>query len=274
MAMACVHGHILDLSDFIEVLMDLATIIGIISGVVLVIYSIILGGNVAIFIHFPSILIVGGGAMASTLISFKMSEFIGVVGVVKKAFFDDKTNSIDLVNRIVALSKTARREGLLAIDREVTTIDDTFFRTGMEMVVDGTEPEIIRSVLETELSYLMERHKKGQQIFTTLGTYAPAFGMVGTLMGLIAMLTKLDDPTQIGGGMAVALITTFYGALSSNLIFLPIAGKLKNRSDEEIMIKEMIMEGVLAIQFGEHPNTIRRKLLNFIPPKDREIPEE
>jgi chemotaxis protein MotA len=240
----------------------------------LIVYSIILGGDVAIFIHFPSLLIVGGGSLAATLISFKLSEFLGVVGVVKKAFFDDKTDTIEIVNRIVALSKTARREGLLAIDREVSNIDDTFFRTGMEMVVDGTEPELIRSVMETELSYLTQRHQKGQQIFMTLGTYAPAFGMLGTLMGLIAMLTKLDDPTQIGGGMAVALITTFYGALTANLIYLPIAGKLKNRSNEELLLKELILEGVLAIQFGEHPNTIKRKLLNFVSPKQRDQVEE
>jgi len=254
--------------------MDLATIIGIISGIFLIIYSIALGGNVSIFIHFPSILIVGGGALAAALISFRMAQFLSVIGVVKKAFFDDKTNNIELVNQIVELSKIARREGLLAIDRQVSNIEDPFFRTGMEMVVDGTEPELIRSVMETELSYLMERHKKGQQIFSTLGTYAPSFGMIGTLMGLIAMLTKLDDPTQIGGGMAVALITTFYGAVSANLIFLPIAGKLKNRSDEEIIVKELVVEGVLSIQFGEHPNTIQRKLMNFIPPKDRETSEE
>jgi len=250
--------------------MDLATIIGIISGVVLIIYSIALGGNVSIFIHFPSLLIVGGGAMASTLVSFKMSEFMGVLGVVKKAFFDDKNDTVQLVTQIVELSKTARREGLLAIDRQVSTIDDQFFRTGMEMVVDGTEPELIRSVMETELSYLIERHKNGINIFTTLGMYAPSFGMIGTLMGLIAMLTKLDDPSQIGGGMAIALITTFYGAVFANLIFLPISGKLKNRSDEEVLVKELVIEGVLSIQFGEHPNTIKRKLLNFIPPKQRE----
>jgi len=140
----------------------------------------------------------------------------------------------------------------------------------MELVVDGTEPELIRNVLETELSYLQDRHLKGQQLFNTLGAYAPAFGMIGTLIGLIAMLQNLDDPAAIGPGMAVALITTFYGALTSNLIFLPLATKLNANSAVEILEKEMIIEGVLAIQYGEHPNTISRKLLNFVNPKLRE----
>jgi chemotaxis protein MotA len=248
---------------------DLATIVGILAGLGLVLFTILSGGDAAIFIHIPSFLIVVGGAVASTLVTFKLSEVLGVMGVVKKAFFSDNTNAAKIVETIVSLSKKARREGLLAIDAEVAQLEDPFLRGGMEMVVDGAEPETIRGVMETELSYLMERHKKGNGIFNALGTYAPAFGMLGTLIGLIAMLTKLDDPSKIGGGMAVALITTFYGALFANLLFLPIAGKLKNKSDEEVVIREMVIEGVLSIQLGEHPNTINKKLLNFLSPKDR-----
>lgn len=249
--------------------MDLATIVGIIAGLLLVVSTILMGGDAAIFVHVPSMMVVFGGALAATLISFQLSEILGVISVVRKAFFSDNYNNEAIITKIVELSKKARREGLLAIDSDVNKIEDSYLRKGMEMVVDGTEPELIRSVMETELSYLTERHKKGQQIFNALGMYAPAFGMIGTLMGLIAMLTKLEDPSQIGGGMAVALITTFYGALGANLIFLPISGKLKNRSDDEIVVKEMIVEGVLAIQFGEHPNSINRKLLNFLAPKHR-----
>lgn len=249
--------------------MDLATIIGILSGLTLIGYTIISGGNLAIFIHVPSMMIVFGGALAATLVNFPLKDVIGVLGVVRNAFKAEDAQESELVNRFVELSKKARREGILAIDREINKIDDKFMRTGLEMAVDGTEPETIRSVMETELTYLVERHKKGQKIFTSLGTYAPAFGMIGTLIGLIAMLRTLDDPANIGAGMAVALITTFYGAFISNLVFLPIAGKLTNRSDEEIIKKEMIIEGVLAIQYGEHPRNIHRKLLNFIPPKLR-----
>ncbi|HHE54503.1 MAG TPA: motility protein A [Caldithrix abyssi] len=249
--------------------MDLATIIGIISGVTLVVLTIIMGGSAAIFIHVPSMMVVFGGATAATLISFQLKEVLGVINVVRKAFFSEKTDNVALINQIVELSKKARKEGLLAIDKEVSQIEDPFLRSGMEMVVDGTEPELIRSIMETELSYLMERHKRGQEIFSAYGEYAPAFGMIGTLIGLIGMLQNLNDPSQIGGGMAVALITTFYGALAANLVFIPLAGKLKNRSEEEVLIKEMIIEGVLSIQFGEHPNTIQRKLMNFLSPKQR-----
>ncbi len=250
--------------------MDIATIIGIVAGMGLVIMTILMGGDAGVFIHVPSMMIVFGGSVAATLVNFPLAEMVGVMKVVKKAFQGASTESFDLIGQIVDLSKKARREGLLAIDKELANVEDEFLRSGLEMAVDGTEAETIRTIMETELSYLMERHKKGQGIFNSLGMYAPAFGMIGTLIGLIAMLQKLDDPSQFGGGMAVALITTFYGALIANLIFLPIAGKLKNKSNEEVVLKEMIIEGVLSIQYGEHPKNIQRKLMNFIPPEMRE----
>jgi chemotaxis protein MotA len=249
--------------------MDLATIIGIVSGLGLICYTIISGGNANIFIHVPSMMIVFGGAWAATLVNFNLSEVIGVMGVVRNAFRSASLEEIKLIKQFIELAKVTRKDGILAIDRELKKIDDTFMRSGLEMAVDGTEPETIQAVMETELSYIKERHKRGQMIFQSLGTYAPAFGMIGTLIGLIAMLKNLDDPSSIGDGMAVALITTFYGSLLANLVFLPIAGKLKNRSAQEIGTKELIIEGVLSIQLGEHPRNIRRKLLNFIPPKMR-----
>jgi len=253
---------------------DLATIIGIVIGSGLIVFTIATGEGAGMFIHIPSALIVGGGMVASTLISFTLKEVLGVIGVIRKAFFSDPVDGAAIIDQIVALSKKARKEGLLAIDSDVNDISDSFLRGGMEMVVDGTEPELIRSVMETELSYTLERHKKGAEIMNSFGTYAPAFGMIGTLMGLVQMLSKLDDPTKIGGGMAVALITTFYGSVLANLIFLPIAGKLQSNSSSESIIKEMIIEGVLAIQFGEHPNTIHRKLSNFLAPKERHALED
>jgi chemotaxis protein MotA len=249
---------------------ELGTIIGLISGVVLVFTTIFLGGEFMSFLDLPSFLVVVGGAIAATFVAFTLSEVLGVVNVVKNAFFGPKIDYINIIETVVDLAKKARREGLLAVDKEVNKIENPFLRGGMEMVVDGTEPDLIRKVMDTELSYLMDRHSKGQQLFNTLGTYAPAFGMIGTLIGLIAMLQNLDDPAAIGPGMAVALITTFYGALIANLVFLPLAAKLNNLSSNEILEKELIIEGVLAIQFGEHPNTISRKLLNFVPPKMRE----
>ncbi len=249
--------------------MDLATILGIASGLILIGYTVISGGNANIFIHVPSMMIVFGGAWAATLVNFTMSEVIGVMHVVRNAFRSSSQEEITLIKQFIDLAKVTRKDGILAIDRELKKVDDQFMRTGLEMAVDGTEPETIQAVMETELSYIKERHKRGQMIFQSLGTYAPAFGMIGTLIGLITMLKNLDDPSSIGDGMAVALITTFYGSLLANLVFLPIAGKLKNRSAQEIGTKELIIEGVLSIQLGEHPRNIRRKLLNFIPPKMR-----
>ncbi len=250
--------------------MDLATIIGIFAGLFLVGYTIASGGNFKIFIHIPSMMVVFGGAIAATLINFPLHEVVGVMKVLSKAFRKQDTLQLDMIHQFVDLAKKARREGILAIDKELSNIDNEFMRNGLEMAVDGSEPEIIRDVMETELNYLQERHKTGQKIFASLGAYAPAFGMIGTLIGLISMLQALDDPANIGAGMAVALITTFYGSLLANLLFLPIAGKLKAISDQEVIKKEMIIEGVLSIQFGEHPKNINRKLLNFIPPKMRE----
>lgn len=249
--------------------MDVATIIGILSGLGLILYTIISGGNLEIFIHIPSMMIVGGGSMAAILVNFPLKEVISVLGIVKKAFMSDEIDATNIIDLFVNLAMKSRRDGILAIDKELHKIDDDFMRIGLEMAVDGAEPETIKNVMEVELNYLIERHKKGQQIFLSLGTFSPAFGMIGTLMGLIAMLKTLDDPSNIGAGMAVALITTFYGSVLANLLFLPIAGKLKNRSDHEITIKEMMIDGVLAIQYGEHPKNISRKLLNFIPPKTR-----
>ncbi len=249
--------------------MDVATIIGILSGLGLILYTIISGGNLEIFIHIPSMMIVGGGSMAAILVNFPLKEVISVLGIVKKAFMSDEIDATNIIDLFINLAMKSRRDGILAIDKELHKIDDDFMRIGLEMAVDGAEPESIKNVMEVELNYLIERHKKGQQIFLSLGTFSPAFGMIGTLMGLIAMLRTLDDPSNIGAGMAVALITTFYGSVLANLLFLPIAGKLKNRSDHEITIKEMMIDGVLAIQYGEHPKNISRKLLNFIPPKTR-----
>lgn len=249
--------------------MDVATIIGILSGLGLILYTIISGGNLEIFIHIPSMMIVGGGSMAAILVNFPLKEVISVLGIVKKAFMSDEIDATNIIDLFVNLAMKSRRDGILAIDKELHKIDDDFMRIGLEMAVDGAEPETIKNVMEVELNYLIERHKKGQKIFLSLGTFSPAFGMIGTLMGLIAMLKTLDDPSNIGAGMAVALITTFYGSVLANLLFLPIAGKLKNRSDHEITIKEMMIDGVLAIQYGEHPKNISRKLLNFIPPKTR-----
>ncbi len=249
--------------------MDLATILGIISGLLLIGLSIMSGGDIMVFVHVPSMMIVGGGSLAAILVNFPFKEIIGVIKVVSNAFKLHNSEEVIIINRFVELARKTRKDGILAIDKELINIQDDFMRNGLEMAVDGVESDTIRSVMETELMYLKNRHKRGQLIFTSLGYYSPAFGMIGTLIGLIAMLKNLQDPSSIGQGMAVALITTFYGAILANLVFLPIAGKLRNRSEQEVRMKEMIIEGVLAIQLGEHPRNIRRKLFNFVEPNKR-----
>jgi len=250
--------------------MDIATILGIVSGIGLVAMAIMGKGSLVTFVDIPSMLIVLGGTFAAIFVNFTLKEVIGVLSVVKKAFQNHEKSDLELINTFENLAVKARKEGILAIDRAIEDLDDEFMREGLELAVDGTDPEVLRDIMESEITYTMERHKKGQNIFMSLGTFAPAFGMIGTLIGLINMLQNMEDSSSIGSGMAVALITTFYGALIANLIFLPIAGKLKIRSDEEIIIKEMIIEGVLSIQSGDHPRNIRTKLLNYLPRSERD----
>lgn len=250
--------------------MELGTLIGMVGGTLLILISIIMTGEAIAFLDPTSAITVIGGAIMATFIALPFKKTLSMVQVVMKAFFGPKIDYINIIEVVIDLAKKARREGLLAVDKEVGKIENPFLKTGMELVVDGTEPELIRTVMETELSYMMDRHTQGQGMMNTMGANAPAFGMIGTLMGLVAMLQNLDDPAAIGPGMALALLTTFYGAVIANLIFLPLATKLNNLSSMEILEKELVIEGVLAIQFGEHPNTISRKLLNFIEPKMRE----
>ena len=211
-----------------------------------------------------------GGTIGATLINFPMSKVIGVMKVVKKAFFHKESSPENTIATLVEFARVARREGVLALEERLSGTDDPFFRKGVQLAVDGTPPETIRDILTIDLDSLQERHRAGQSIFTAMGTYSPAFGMIGTLIGLIQMLRSLDDPSKIGQGMATALITTFYGALMANLVFLPIAGKLKVRGEEEVLNKQLIMEGIIAIQSGDNPRVVEDKLKSFIAPGIRE----
>lgn len=249
--------------------MDLATIIGIASGLFLVFFAIMSQGSLTLFMDVASLMIVLGGTVASTLINYRISDVIGVVGVVKNAFLHKAPDPNETIKTIVRFAEMARKEGILYLEREMDKIEDPFLKQGVQLAADGTEPELMRTILGTEISYLQERHDIGQGIFNSMGTYAPAFGMIGTLIGLILMLATMDDPSTIGPAMAVALRTTFYGALFANLFFLPIAGKLKTRSSQEVMLKELVLEGVLSIQSGDNPRIVEQKLASFIPPKER-----
>ncbi|HIE04048.1 MAG TPA: motility protein A [Candidatus Latescibacteria bacterium] len=254
--------------------MDLATIVGIFAGMFLIAFAITKGGGLEIFIHFPSMLIVGGGTLASTLVHFPLGEVLKVLKVVQKAFLHKSPEPQETITTVVEMARKVRREGVLALESQIEEIHDPFLKRGVQLIVDGTEPELIQDILSNEITALEERHKKGQQIFSSMGAYAPAFGMIGTLIGLIQMLRTLEDPTKIGIGMATALITTFYGALLANLLFLPIAGKLKTRSEQEILTKEMILTGLLAIQSGDTPRIVQDKMTAFLAPKYRQELEE
>lgn len=175
---------------------------------------------------------------------------------------------------MLVFAEKARREGLLALEQDVMEINDPFLQKGIQLVVDGTDPELVRNILETKLTFLEERHQKGRGLFSTMGQLAPSFGLIGTLIGLIQMLSQLDDPTNLGSGMAVALITTLYGALLANLLFNPLAGKLRIRSLEEVLLKEVMIEGVLSIQAGENPRIVREKLNAFLATERERIASE
>lgn len=249
--------------------MDITTFLGIASGVGLVLIAIIRGGGLSIFINIPSLMITVGGMMGATLINFPLPRVLGVMSIVKKAFLHREPPPDEIIKMLVDFATLARRDGVLALEERVTGLKDPFLRKGIQLAVDGTAPEAIGDILRTDLDFLESRHKLGQSIFTAMGTYAPAFGMIGTLIGLIQMLRQLEDPSKIGQGMATALITTFYGALMANLICLPIAGKLRVRSEEEILSRELIIEGILSIQSGDNPRIVEEKLKAFVAPRLR-----
>jgi chemotaxis protein MotA len=250
--------------------MDIATILGLAVGFGMILGSIILGGGLNAFIDIQSLMIVLGGTIGATLVAFPLSDVTGVISAVMKAFFHSSEPISELVPRMVEYAKVARRDGVLALENVAGDTDDPFMRQGIQLVVDGTEPELTRQILETEIDKISQRHGIGASILEAMGTFSPAMGMIGTLIGLIFMLQSLDDPSTIGPSMSIALITTFYGALFANLIFLPLSEKLKKRSNEEMLYKEMAMAGILSIQSGDVPRIVEQKLNTFLPPGERQ----
>lgn len=251
--------------------MDLATIVGLISGIVLILWGILNAGQLSWFWNFPSILIVLGGTFASTFIAYPLKKVLSTFTVVKKAFSNNTIETGLIISKVVELANIARREGLLALEEAVESINDEFLQKGVMLIVDGTDPELVKNILETEIAFLEERHNEGKSILDTMGTLSPGFGMIGTLIGLVAMLQQLDKPSTIGPKMAIALITTLYGTLFANLICLPLARKLKLKSREEVLIKEIMIEGLLSIQAGENPRIIEEKLKAFLAPTVRKM---
>ena len=254
--------------------MDLSTLVGLVLAFGLIFAALLAGGSVMDFVDTPSILIVIGGTFAVTLVNFPLPTVLGAANVVKNAFFMQAMSPLDTVSTLVSFAERARREGILALEGSMDEIDDDFIRSGLRLAVDGVEPELIKDILQTELAFIEDRHRNGQSILTYMGSASPAMGMIGTLIGLVQMLGNLEDASAIGPAMAVALLTTMYGAVMANLIFIPLSGKLKARSSEEILIKEVAIEGVMSIQSGDNPRILEQKLLAFLAPSIRPPREE
>lgn len=240
--------------------MDIATIIGVVSGIGLIIASILMGSGLGLFINIPSMMIVGGGTVAATLIAYPLKEFLMVIGLFIKVFMFKISQPDALIKQLVDVSNKARKGGILSIEQDVAKIKDPFLARALRMAVDGIQTNVIAKIMQKEITLLQKQHKVGWEIFGSMGTYAPAFGMVGTLIGLVQMLATLDDPSTIGPKMAVAMLTTFYGSLIANLFFIPMSEKLKRRSAEETLNMTLLQEGVISIREGEHPRILEDKL--------------
>lgn len=250
--------------------MDLATILGLVAAFGLMVSAIMQGSSLMVFIDLAALTIVIGGTLGTILVHFPFGDIMGAFNVARKAFFHKGQKSTDIIERLIRYAGKARKEGILSLQSVMNEINDEFFLKGLQMAVDGQEPEALKDMLDREIEYVMERHDKGAEIFATIAAYSPAMGMIGTLIGLVQMLQTMDDPSTIGPAMAVALLTTFYGAIIANIVANPIAGKLKLRSASEVLNKTLVTEGMKAILEGENPRLMEQRLHAFVAPKERQ----
>ena len=249
--------------------MDITTFIGILVAGSLVVSAILVGGSGLWFVNYPSMMIVVGGTLGATLLNYPLSEVLSVFGVAKNAFLHRSQPVMKLIDLLVEFAKKARREGILSFESQLKEIKEPFLKKGLQLAIDGMESNSINDIMSIEIKFIEERHKLGAEIFATMGAFAPAVGMLGTIIGLVQMLMQMEDPSQIGAPMAVALLTTFYGVILANLLFLPISGKLKTRSKQEILLKELVLEGIMSIQSGDNHRVVEQKLNAYIAPKVR-----
>ena len=250
--------------------MDLASLIGVVSGVGFILATILMGSGIGLFINMPSVMIVVGGTVAATMVAFPLKEMLMLIGLTLKVFMFKIEKPENLVQQLVDLSNRARKGGLLSIEGDIANTKDQFLAKALQMTVDGVKTSDIASIMQKQITLIQKEHKTGWSIFRAMGAYAPAFGMVGTLIGLVQMLANLDDPSTIGPKMAVAMITTFYGAILANLFFIPMADKLKIRSEEEITNMALLFEGVISIREGEHPRLMEDKLNVYLANRQKE----
>ncbi len=252
--------------------MDLATVIGMLGAIGFVVMAMILGGNMAMFINVPSVLIVFGGTLFVVLSQFTLGQFFGAGKIAGKAFMFKIDSPEALIEKIVEMADAARKGGFLAL--EEADIDNPFMQKGVDMLVDGHDIEVVRETLSKDISMTTERHEFGATIFKNMGDVAPAMGMIGTLIGLVAMLSNMDDPKAIGPAMAVALLTTLYGAFLANVVCLPIALKLKNRAEEEKLNQKLVLDGIVGIADGQNPRVIEGILKNYLAANKRGTGED
>lgn len=247
---------------------DILTPIGITLGFIMIVLAIMTNGGsegAASFLDVSSIFIVIGGLIASMLINFKIEEIRLTNKVLKEAFHKNDQRLPGLIELFIRLSERARREGILALESELEEVDDKFIRKGILLAVDGIEPEVISDIMNAEITAMEDRHYKGRTLIEKAGEYAPAWGMIGTLVGLVLMLNSLQDPSTLGPSMAVALLTTLYGTVLANLVFIPMASKLEGKTEEEVFIKQIVIEGVIGVQSGQNPRILEEKLSAFLP---------
>ena len=250
--------------------MDIATIIGMLMAISLVLWAMLSKGTVEMFMDPAGLAIVAGGTIGVALMSFPLKQVLAITKVMKHAFFTKPGDARVLIKDLVKFAEVARRDGILSLENMVRENDNTFLVSGIQMAVDGTDPELIEQIMSCEVESVGDRHGNGKALLDNMGKFAPAFGMIGTLVGLVLMLANMEDPAAIGPGMAVALLTTLYGSMASNMLFLPLGEKLALRSEEEIMLMTIAMRGVMSIQSGDNPRIVEQKLKIFVPPSMRE----
>ncbi|BDR67440.1 motility protein A [Clostridium tetani] len=256
---------------------DVLTAIGIVVGFLMMVWAMAMVtiteynvGQLKLFWDISSIIITVGGSLCAMLVNYPLHQFKKLMKITIQAFKENEKSGIDIINQFIDLSRKARREGLLSLEDEISGINDDFLKKGLQMVVDGIEPETIQDIMDLEIGEMERRHGEGVDMLKAWGAYAPAFGMAGTLIGLIQMLGNLNESGQIASGMSKALITTLYGSLMANIIFNPMAANLALKSQQEIAVREMMLEGILAIQSGVNPRIVEEKLISYLSPEERQ----
>ena len=255
--------------------MDIATNLGLIIALGALAAGVIMeGGSLLSFVNAPAAVIVFGATLGATLVSMPLSQVIGAPRVMLNAFFHKGYDPVSVRDKLMELAQKARREGVLSLEEELDAIDDEFMKNAVQLVIDGTDPGVVAEVLATELTAQESRHKLGENLFMTMGALAPTMGITGTVMGLVHMMEKVSEPDQMGPAIAGAFMSTLYGVGSANIVFIPIGTKLKVRSAEEQLVREMIMDGVLALQDGPSPLAIGERLSAFLDPKRKRTQQE